>query len=139
VTRENPCLTCGACCAFFRVSFYWGETTDSPEGTVPAHLTEDIAPFYRAMKGSNHQHPRCIAVEGDIGQSSHCSIYEKRPTACRTFAVDFVDGQVIASPEDFERCSQARAHYNLPPIQVDVWLATDSLAIPGNIEFQNTF
>ncbi|MBB8903342.1 YkgJ family cysteine cluster protein, partial [Escherichia coli] len=21
----NPCITCGACCAFFRVSFYWAE------------------------------------------------------------------------------------------------------------------
>ncbi|MEA7465220.1 YkgJ family cysteine cluster protein, partial [Salmonella enterica subsp. enterica serovar Lubbock] len=19
----NPCMTCGACCAYFRVSFYW--------------------------------------------------------------------------------------------------------------------
>ncbi|EAX0008081.1 YkgJ family cysteine cluster protein, partial [Salmonella enterica] len=21
----NPCMTCGACCAYFRVSFYWAE------------------------------------------------------------------------------------------------------------------
>ncbi|MDX1269447.1 MAG: YkgJ family cysteine cluster protein, partial [Oceanisphaera sp.] len=25
MSSGNPCLTCGACCAFFRVSFYWGE------------------------------------------------------------------------------------------------------------------
>ncbi|HGV2870196.1 TPA: YkgJ family cysteine cluster protein, partial [Escherichia coli] len=23
MSNLNPCMTCGACCAFFRVSFYW--------------------------------------------------------------------------------------------------------------------
>ncbi|HGC1012017.1 TPA: YkgJ family cysteine cluster protein, partial [Escherichia coli] len=23
MSNPNPCITCGACCAFFRVSFYW--------------------------------------------------------------------------------------------------------------------
>ncbi|EJT1381768.1 TPA: YkgJ family cysteine cluster protein, partial [Escherichia coli] len=23
MNNPNPCMTCGACCAFFRVSFYW--------------------------------------------------------------------------------------------------------------------
>jgi Fe-S-cluster containining protein len=26
VAPGNPCLSCGACCASFRVSFYWRET-----------------------------------------------------------------------------------------------------------------
>ncbi len=25
VPTEDACLSCGACCAFFRVSFYWAE------------------------------------------------------------------------------------------------------------------
>ncbi len=25
---ENPCINCGACCAYFRVSFYWAESTE---------------------------------------------------------------------------------------------------------------
>ncbi|EGR9493162.1 YkgJ family cysteine cluster protein, partial [Escherichia coli] len=25
MNNPNPCMTCGACCAFFRVSFYWAE------------------------------------------------------------------------------------------------------------------
>ncbi|HDN1328034.1 YkgJ family cysteine cluster protein, partial [Escherichia coli] len=25
MSNLNPCMTCGACCAFFRVSFYWAE------------------------------------------------------------------------------------------------------------------
>jgi Fe-S-cluster containining protein len=120
VTRENPCLSCGACCAFYRVSFYWGETTDVPEGTVPAHLTEDITPFYRAMKGSNQKHPHCIALEGEIGKSVRCNIYERRPSSCRDFGLDFNDGQVVISPEDYERCTHARAAWGLLPIQIDV-------------------
>ena len=23
--RDNPCLSCGACCMTYRVSFYWGD------------------------------------------------------------------------------------------------------------------
>ena len=30
----NPCMTCGACCIFFRVSFYWSEADDAG-GTIP--------------------------------------------------------------------------------------------------------
>lgn len=41
----NPCMTCGACCACFRVSFYWAEGDDA-SGRVPASLTEPVTPFY---------------------------------------------------------------------------------------------
>jgi len=126
---ENPCLSCGACCAFFRVSFYWGETTDSSEGSVPAYLTEDVTPFYRAMKGSNQNHPRCFALDGEIGTSVCCSIYELRSSSCRDFNVDFVNGQVVADMEDYERCTHARAHWNLPPIQVDVFRTAENLPV----------
>lgn len=119
MTRENPCLSCGACCAFFRVSFYWGETTDNEGGTVPADLTEDITPFFRSMKGSNSKNPRCIALEGEPGKSVHCNIYDQRSSTCDNFGVDFVNGLIITTLEDYERCTHARAHWGLPPIQVD--------------------
>lgn len=32
--ENNPCVSCGACCAYFRVSFYWAES-ESGGGTVP--------------------------------------------------------------------------------------------------------
>lgn len=41
----NPCMTCGACCAYFRVSFYWAEASDGG-GTVPVHLTEPLTPLF---------------------------------------------------------------------------------------------
>ncbi|MGE8323794.1 MAG: YkgJ family cysteine cluster protein, partial [Pseudomonas sp.] len=25
MSEYNPCLDCGACCGYFRVSFFWGE------------------------------------------------------------------------------------------------------------------
>ncbi|WP_374212354.1 YkgJ family cysteine cluster protein [Thiothrix subterranea] len=33
--NPNPCMTCGACCASFRVSFYWGETDAAPLALYP--------------------------------------------------------------------------------------------------------
>lgn len=129
MARENLCLSCGACCAFFRVSFYWGETTESDEGTVPAYLTEDITPFFRAMKGSNQKRPRCIALEGEVSHSVRCSIYEQRSSSCRDFGIEFTNGQVVASAEDYERCTHARAHWGLPPIQVDVFRSPESTPV----------
>ncbi len=118
--RQNPCLTCGACCAFFRASFYWRETDENPEGTVPLELTEEVTPFLRAMRGTNRKEPRCIALEGEIGQAVRCGIYEKRSTSCRDFEVDFIDGKVVAGAEDYERCTRARTKWGLPPIEVDI-------------------
>ena len=31
----HPCLSCGACCAHFRASFYWAEADDQTPGGVP--------------------------------------------------------------------------------------------------------
>ncbi|HBA9678096.1 TPA: YkgJ family cysteine cluster protein, partial [Escherichia coli] len=47
-------MTCGACCVFFRVSFYWAEA-DDPGGTIPARLTAQIPPFHRCMSGPNQK------------------------------------------------------------------------------------
>ena len=79
----NPCLSCGACCAWFRVSFYWRECDDQCPGGVPAGLTEDLGPFRRVMKGTGRIPPRCIALEGEVGTSVYCSIYARRPGICR--------------------------------------------------------
>jgi len=111
------------------VSFYWGETTDSADGTIPAHLTEDVTPFFRAMKGSNQKNPRCIALEGEVGNFVCCSIYEQRSSACRDFGVDFVNGQVVANMEDYERCTHARTQWKLTAIQVDVFRTPESKPI----------
>ncbi|QKJ87298.1 Zinc/iron-chelating domain-containing protein [Paramixta manurensis] len=105
----NPCITCGACCAHFRVSFYWAEANDAG-GCVPADLTEQLNLFMRNMRGTNSKTPRCVALEGEIGQCVSCTIYEDRPTPCRAFAQSGEDN--VANPA----CDRARARYGLPPL-----------------------
>ena len=106
----NPCITCGACCATFRVSFYWGETTLAPYGKVPAELTEKISPQRVCMSGTQASNPRCVALVGTVGQDATCSIYSDRPSPCRDFEIN-VDGVNSA-------CDRARARYGLVPIHV---------------------
>lgn len=100
----HPCLRCGACCAAFRVSFYWAEP-------VPDELTVRISPFLAAMDGTDRPTPRCVALAGDVGTAAHCTIYEARPTPCREFAASWEDG--TANP----RCDAARARHDLPPLR----------------------
>lgn len=112
VSMENPCLSCGACCAHFRVSFYCGEIADgSGAGMVPPELVTQIAPLRAAMKGTEQGYGRCIALRGEVARSGvHCSIYELRPTPCREFEPWLESG----SPEP--DCQRARARFGLPPL-----------------------
>ncbi|WP_445397554.1 YkgJ family cysteine cluster protein [Zobellella sp. An-6] len=100
----NPCLSCGACCAFFRVSFYWGEIHS--EFQVPEALTEAVSPTRLAMLGTNQASPRCVALEGEVGGCVSCRIYPNRPSPCREFEAFDADGA----------CNRARAAYGLPPL-----------------------
>ena len=112
----NACLTCGACCAFFRASFPYREADDSTPGGVPVALTEDLTQFYRGMKGTDSKHPRCVALEGEIGSEVRCSIHPLRSTTCRDFPAAFEDG---ATPN--ERCDRARAAHGMAPLRPGDW------------------
>lgn len=114
--RPNPCVRCGACCAHFRVSFYWAEADDAPAGTVPLALTEDVTDLRRCMKGTNERHPRCAALQGRVGERVSCAIYEQRPTPCREFGVTWSRGVLHFSAAELERCNGARAAWGLPPL-----------------------
>ena len=116
MNEVNPCLTCGACCAHFRASFYWAEADDAAGGTVPVNLTERMDMHRRAMKGTNQNNPRCIALEGEIGSCVRCTIYESRPSVCRDFAYSWQNGVHSI------RCDQARAAWGLPPLEPPVVL-----------------
>lgn len=101
----NPCLNCGACCAFFRVSFYWGEVHS--DFAVPEALTEPISHSRLAMRGTNQPGPRCVALEGEVGGCASCAIYEHRPSPCRDFEAYDPGGA----------CNRARAAHGLPPLE----------------------
>lgn len=99
----NPCQSCGACCAHFRVSFYWAEAEalDLPEA-----LTETINPWMSCMKGTGQRAGgvRCVALAGEIGREVGCTIYPQRPSPCH----ELQPGE--------ERCLRARAAHGLPAL-----------------------
>lgn len=111
----HPCLRCGACCAHYRASFYWAEADDVSPNGVPVELTTKLTPHLRVMLGTDQPSPRCIALEGVIGQQVACTIHPRRSSVCREYPPSFEDG--TANP----RCDQARAVHGLPPLGPDDW------------------
>ncbi|WP_426153504.1 YkgJ family cysteine cluster protein [Pseudomonas sp. DC3000-4b1] len=111
MSDNNLCLSCGACCSHFRVSFYWGECA-SAGGSVPDDLTVQISPSRVAMLGTEGARCRCTALMGEVGQAVACSIYEQRSSTCREFDQVWPDGTIN------EQCNSARAAFGLPPLPV---------------------
>jgi Fe-S-cluster containining protein len=109
-SSANPCITCGACCAFFRVSFYWAEADAAAGGLTPPELTTKLTAHRAAMRGTDDRPPRCLALHGSIGERVNCTIHPLRPSPCREFQASWSDGQ------RHERCDQARAAHGLPPL-----------------------
>jgi len=106
----SPCLACGACCATYRVSFYWTEADDAPGGWVPAALTEQLTQHLRCMQGTNQKSPHCAQLQGGV-PGGMCTIYANRPSPCRELEPFTPSGEVTA------QCAKARAHHGLPPLQ----------------------
>ena len=104
---NNPCLRCGACCAFFLVSFPSHETDQGAGGLVPFELTGESANSRRCMKGTETKQPRCIALGGTIGARVNCTIYKNRPSTCRAFRRSWEknEGNFL--------CDKARSAYGL--------------------------
>lgn len=115
MARPNPCLSCGACCAYFRASFYWAEGADATPGGVPVELTRPLTPHRRVMNGTDQPQPRCVALLGDIGSAVRCTIHPQRASVCRDFPASWEDG------EHNPRCDAARARWGLPPLTREDW------------------
>ena len=81
----------------------------------PDELVVRITPFLVAMKGTNAEHPRCVALEGQIGEAVRCTIHPVRASVCRDFPPSYEDG----TPN--ERCDKARALHGLPPLTPEDW------------------
>lgn len=109
----NPCITCGACCAYYRASFYWAESDLATENGVPYFLTDHLQTHYLVMKGTNSKTPRCVALKGDIGKNVCCAIYERRSSVCRNFPPSWENGEIN------ERCDKARIKWGLNPLRSD--------------------
>ena len=98
---SEVCQHCGACCAAFRVSFYWAE---SEANGIPSALTQRLNPWMSCMAGTQQPAPRCLALQGEVGKAVACAIYERRPSPCKE-----------VMPGD-DKCQRARARHGLPPL-----------------------
>lgn len=105
MSDPSPCTDCGACCATYRVSFYWAEAE-----ALPAALTRPLGRWYACMAGTEAPHPRCEALQGEIGGTVACGVYAQRPSPCRE----------LQPGED--KCVRARRRHGLPPLGIDLGL-----------------
>lgn len=85
MSEPHPCLSCGACCASFRVDFSVYESEEHG-GHVPRGLCDEITDTLCRMRGTDYAQPRCAALTGQVGAKAACGIYEWRPSPCREFA-----------------------------------------------------
>ena len=103
MSEPHPCLSCGACCAAFRVDFAVHEL-DEMGGAVPSGLAVEVNGSTWRMRGTDHLPIRCAALTGRIGEKAACGIVEWRPNPCR----ELEPGS--------DACGMARARHGLPPL-----------------------
>ncbi|MBS0455465.1 MAG: YkgJ family cysteine cluster protein [Proteobacteria bacterium] len=99
----NPCQSCGACCACYRVDFSIHELQEHG-GTVPDGLAVELNDSLARLRGTDYASPRCAALGGRIGESVACGIYEWRPGPCHELEAGS------------DACQRARARHGLAPL-----------------------
>ena len=106
------CTSCGACCVTYPVIFSCEELETEPGGWVPVAMAERDPLLSRCahMNGTKGQPRRCVALQGEVGVSVCCVIYNQRPSPCRDFATEADVGK--GDP----RCGDARRLHGLPPL-----------------------
>jgi Fe-S-cluster containining protein len=109
----HPCLSCGACCAAYRVSFHWLEASAAD---IPPQLLERVDPHRLAMRGTWARAPHCQALRGAVGADVACTIYAQRPSPCRELAAAWEHG--VPSPQ----CDRARRVHGLAPLTPADWV-----------------
>ena len=112
---SHPCLTCGACCAHFRISFHWSEADPALGGTVPIELTDPLRTHERVMKGTSQAAHRCVALDAEIGVRSRCGIHARRPSVCAAVPASWEFG--APSPQ----CDKARIAHGLRALTPVDW------------------
>jgi Fe-S-cluster containining protein len=90
---EFDCRSCGACCAAQDDTPAYAHVDDEDYDRLELGGFEDMALFneaHSAMKTKRLLQPgrgfvACVALTGEIGVSTSCSIYDARPNVCRRF------------------------------------------------------
>lgn len=75
---DDACLSCGACCAAFRVDFHRADLAagapGKPDGAgVPRELAVPLTARLYRMCGTGAAPPRCIALEGEVGRGGRAA------------------------------------------------------------------
>jgi len=91
----DVCQSCGACCAYDATWPRFSLETDEEIGRIPAALVAETQSGMRCVGD------RCLALAGEIGKTTRCTVYDVRPQVCRS-----------CMPGD-EACLMARAHHKL--------------------------
>jgi uncharacterized protein len=99
--KKNVCLSCGACCAAYRVTFYWSEARQLG---LDETFTEKFNSWRLCMAGTRRESPRCRALQGEVGREVFCNVYSRRPSPCRELQ------------QGDDKCNRARAKYGLDPV-----------------------
>ena len=98
VADENPCVSCGACCAYSENWPRFSTEDDAALELIPKELVNARG------SGMACDNDRCAALKGRIGVATSCAIYAIRPEVCHT-----------CMPGDAE-CAMARRKYGLPAL-----------------------
>ena len=96
------------------------EAEPSADGSVPLALTEQLDPHRLVMRGTQAYRPRCVALEGVVGEATGCGIYAQRPSVCRELLPAWEFGE--PSPQ----CDRARIAHGLAPLTPEDWIETAS-------------
>lgn len=84
ILRPAPvdCQSCGACCSHYKLIDLY---SDDPNFRylVDLGLVEAIEGGGFSMKMDANR--RCIALTGNVGEQTSCSVYDHRPESCRSF------------------------------------------------------
>lgn len=96
LTRDMSalCQSCGACCAYSRE---WPRFTLEDDAAIARIPADFVLPGGMKCDGD-----RCCALQGEVGKSTSCGVYEVRPEVCR----DCLPGD--------DACLMARKRFGLP-------------------------
>ena len=100
---DFDCRTCAACCAAeLKLPFYVGLEPIDAERLSPRWRERNTARASILTKLDSTGRCVCVALRGTVGRRASCSIYQRRPDACR---------ELLAGSRD---CLRAREQAGLP-------------------------
>ncbi|TMJ03470.1 MAG: YkgJ family cysteine cluster protein [Alphaproteobacteria bacterium] len=95
---NSLCQSCGACCAYSRDWPRFGLESEAQIEAIPREYVDDARGTMRCAGD------RCMALAGEVGVATACTLYAVRPEVCRA-----------CEPGD-DSCRLARARFELAEI-----------------------